>query len=422
MYIFNTKTSRCSLCYALLSTNTNPTSSTVTYSSSSLNRRYATRCSISSIERLISSSIKFERLWRKNENGLINNRSICFRCCGTIRQIEQIQNDIEQLNNDKKLLMNKIKHNLSKRAHILQGQRHQNNSFLTNHQESPLYEDDDTEEGEEKPRTVITTNGNGHSSPLIIPPPTTLVGAKRRKCNIAHKINLENKPIESPFLSFNHLKQSNTAIAQPTTKFLSPNLIFDSQSSKHHRSNLFSSGINGHDLANLSFGSSYKPLALTNTSSSSSTTTPQFLDPATGALIAIVSNPHHAALLAQQHQQILKSSSSISPSSIDTIVDHEIISTKPTPLPKKFPCLLCGRDFSNKSNLNRHHSIVHVALRNFECIRCPKKFKLRQGLKTHMQRCHGVNADEPTFVLQKHRLHNHHHHPSSPQVIAQTNK
>ncbi|CAF2117150.1 unnamed protein product [Rotaria magnacalcarata] len=429
MYIFNTKTSRCSLCYALLSTNTNPTSSTVTYSSSSLNRRYATRCSISSIERLISSSIKFERLWRKNENGVINNRSICFRCCGTIRQIEQIQNDIEQLNNDKKLLMNKIKHNLSKRAHILQGQRHQNNNFLTNHQTSPLYEDDDTEEGEEKPRTVITTNGNGHSSPLIIPPTTTLVGAKRRKCNIAHKINLENKPIESPLLSFNHLKQSNTAIAQPTTKFPSPNLFFDSQSSKYHRSRLFSSGINGHDLANLSFGSSYKPLALANTSSSSSppppTTTPQFLDPATGALIAIVSNPHHAALLAQQHQQILKSSSSISPSSIVSIDDHEIISTKPTPLPKKFPCLLCGRDFSNKSNLNRHHSIVHVALRNFECIRCPKKFKLRQGLKTHMQRCHGVNADEPTFVLQKHRLHNHHHHPSlssSSQVIAQTNK
>ncbi len=58
-----------------------------------------------------------------------------------------------------------------------------------------MYEDDDTEEGEEKPRTVITTNGNGHSLPLIIPT-TTLVGAKRRKCNIAHKINLEDKVID----------------------------------------------------------------------------------------------------------------------------------------------------------------------------------------------------------------------------------
>ncbi|CAF5049380.1 unnamed protein product, partial [Rotaria sp. Silwood1] len=37
----------------------------------------------------------------------------------------------------------------------------------------------------------------------------------------------------------------------------------------------------------------YKPLTLTNTSSA---TTPPYLDPTTGALIAIVSNPHHAAL------------------------------------------------------------------------------------------------------------------------------
>ncbi|CAF3357448.1 unnamed protein product [Rotaria sp. Silwood1] len=418
MYIFNTKTSRCSLCYALLSTSTNTTSSTIGYSTS--NRRYASRCSISSIDRLISSSIKFQRLWRKNENGIINNRSICFRCCDTIRQIEQIQNDIEQLNNDKQILMNKIKHNLSKRAHILQGQQQRTNIFLTNHQPSPLYEDDDTEEGEEKPRTVIATNGHEHSS-LLTTPTTTLVGAKRRKCNIAHKINLENKPIESSFSSFNHSKQSSSPIAQQTTKFSSPNLISDSHSSKHHRSSLFSSGINGHDLANLSFGSPYKPLTLTNTSSA---TTPPYLDPTTGALIAIVSNPHHAALLAQQHQQILKSSS-ISPSSTDTIDEHEIIPIKQNQHPKKFPCLLCGRDFSNKSNLNRHHSIVHVAIRNFECVRCPKKFKLRQGLKTHMQRCHGVNTDEPTFVLQKHRLHNHNHnhHPSSSSsFIAQTNK
>jgi hypothetical protein len=135
MYIFNTKTSRCSLCYALLSPNTTRSNSTIGYSSSSSsNRRYASRCSIASIERLISSSIKFERLWRKNENGIINNRSICCRCSDTIRQIEQIQIDIEQLNNDKQILMNNIEHSLSKRALILQGQRQRTNNFLANHQ------------------------------------------------------------------------------------------------------------------------------------------------------------------------------------------------------------------------------------------------------------------------------------------------
>ena len=215
----------------------------------------------------------------------------------------------------------------------------------------------------------------------------------------------------------NHSRQSSP-ISNSTNKF-SPSLLFATHSSKHHRSNLFPSTINGHDL----FNSTYKPLGLTNTSLANA---PPFLDPTTGALIAIVSNPHHAALLAHQHQQILKSSSSISPSSTNTTTDeHESIPVKPTVHVKKFPCLLCGRDFSNKSNLNRHHSIVHVALRNFECIRCPKKFKLRQGLKTHMQRCHGVNTDEPTFVLQKHHLHNNYHphsSSSSSSLLAQTNK
>ena len=203
----------------------------------------------------------------------------------------------------------------------------------------------------------------------------------------------------------------------PKAKF-SPSLFFGTHSSNHHRrTGLLSSAINGHsnDLANLTFSSAYKALSLQTPSVTGAT--PPYIDPTTGALIAIVSNPHHAALLAQQHQHILQSSS-ISPSSTHTIDEHELVPTtvqpQPPSLQKKFPCQLCGRDFSNKSNLNRHHSIVHVALRNFECARCPKKFKLRQGLKTHMQRCHGVNADEPTFVLQKHSAHHHHHHHHHP--------
>ncbi|CAF0916838.1 unnamed protein product [Adineta ricciae] len=406
MYIFNKKANRCALCYALLSTNPRNTGY------SSLTRRCASRCPVASLERLISSSHKFEQLWHENEHGLINSRSICFRCCETIRQLEQVRTDMEQLDHDKQVLLKKIEHSLSKRALIVQGQRQRMNGHNNNHQDMPLYEDDDTEEGEEKPRTVIKTNGYGHSSPFMpvpAPPPTTLVGAKRRKCNVAHKINLEDKNVEASSALLNHSRRSSSPINNhPITKF-SPSLIFGSHSPKHQRSNLFPSALNGHDL---SFGSS------------ASTTIPPYLDPATGALIAIVSNPHHAALLAQQHQQILKSSS-ISPSSTNTMDEHEVAPAKLTPQPKKFPCLLCGRDFSNKSNLNRHHSIVHVAIRNFECARCPKKFKLRQGLKTHMQRCHGVSTDEPTFVLQKHHLHNyhrHHHASSSSSFLAQTNK
>ncbi|UJR23319.1 hypothetical protein I4U23_026333 [Adineta vaga] len=392
MYTYTVPTNRCSLCYALLSTN----NSSIGYSSSQ--RRHGQRCSVAAIERLISSSKRFEKLWQKNENRIINNRLICFRCCETIRQIEQIHNHLEQLNNEQQILMNKVEQNLYKRALILQGQRQRTNPFSFIHQQIPIDEDDDTEEGEEKPRTVNVTNGYGHSSSLAVST-TTLVGAKRRKSKIAHKIHTEDK---SSLL--NHSTQSHSPVEK-----CSPNLLFNPQpSSKHHRTGIFSSAINGHnnDLTNLSFASAYKSLAIPP---STAATTPPFIDPTTGALIAIVSNPHHAALLAQQHQQLLKSSS-ISPSSTNTIDEQETSPPKSSQHPKKFPCLLCGRDFSNKSNLNRHHSIVHVAIRNFECARCPKKFKLRQGLKTHMQRCHGVNTDEPTFVLQKHHAHHHHHH------------
>jgi hypothetical protein len=130
MYTFSVTTSRCSVCYALLSTN-----SPIGYSSSK--RRHGNRCSISSIERVIFSSRKVQRLWEKNANGMINNRSICFRCCDTIRQIEQVKINIQQLNNEQQILMTKIEHNLYKRALILQGQRQRTNYLipsLLNHQ------------------------------------------------------------------------------------------------------------------------------------------------------------------------------------------------------------------------------------------------------------------------------------------------
>ena len=129
MYIFGPTTRRCSLCYALLFTHTHTTNATLSYSSS--NRRHASRCSISSIQRLISSSTKFQRLWRQNQNGIFKNPPMCFRCCTALRQVDQIKTDIEQLDHEKQLLMKRIEHNLSKRALILQAQRRRTNPCLT---------------------------------------------------------------------------------------------------------------------------------------------------------------------------------------------------------------------------------------------------------------------------------------------------
>ena len=130
MYTHGSTTSRCSLCYALLSTNNSPTSSSISFSSLSSsissNRRHASRSSVASIEKLISSSRKFQNLWRKNENGTVNHRSICSRCCDTVQKIEQIKINIEQLNNEHDMLLSRIEHFLEKRALILQAQRQRN--------------------------------------------------------------------------------------------------------------------------------------------------------------------------------------------------------------------------------------------------------------------------------------------------------
>lgn len=217
------------------------------------------------------------------------------------------------------------------------------------------------------------------------------------------------------------LFSSDSPISYSMNK-VSSSMLFGAHSPTRHRAPSFSpGGLNGHDLTSLGFTAACKSLALQAAFTSSSSSASPFLDPTTGALIAIVSSPHHASLLASQHQQLLQSSSAPS-SSIHSADEQEAMPVKPLIHVKKFPCALCGRDFSNKSNLNRHHSIVHVALRNFECARCPKKFKLRQGLKTHMQRCHGVSTDQPTFVLQKHHMPNYPRHSSSSSLIAQTNK
>ncbi len=143
MYTFNGRASRCSLCYALLSPHTNTTNNSPIAYSSSTNRRHAYRCSISSLERLISSSRQFEKLWQKNENGIRHHRSICYRCSDMIGQVEQIKNNIEQLNHEQQVLINKLEHHLSKRALILQGQRQRTNDsipFSFNHQVMNLFQ------------------------------------------------------------------------------------------------------------------------------------------------------------------------------------------------------------------------------------------------------------------------------------------
>lgn len=121
MYTSGPTSRRCSLCYALLFTQTHTSSSTLRYTSSS--RQPVRRCPLVFVEHLLSSSTKFQRLWNQNEHELSKNLPTCDRCYQSIEQFERIRNNIQQLKHERQILTDKIEHSLSKRASILQARR-----------------------------------------------------------------------------------------------------------------------------------------------------------------------------------------------------------------------------------------------------------------------------------------------------------
>ena len=50
----------------------------------------------------------------------------------------------------------------------------------------------------------------------------------------------------------------------------------------------------------------------------------------------------------------------------------------------KCHCKICGKEFSQKSALERHLIIVHEGQKNHKCDRCPKSFGQAYNLKQHI--------------------------------------
>ena len=61
---------------------------------------------------------------------------------------------------------------------------------------------------------------------------------------------------------------------------------------------------------------------------------------------------------------------------------------------KRFKCIECAKDFSNKSNLKVHMESVHEE-KSFECKICNTKFGWKQGLSKHIELVHEGENTKP---------------------------
>ncbi len=55
---------------------------------------------------------------------------------------------------------------------------------------------------------------------------------------------------------------------------------------------------------------------------------------------------------------------------------------------KPFACNICGRCFTEKGNLNKHHRTVHLRERKHSCKHCSRSFAFLDGLNRHISMVH----------------------------------
>ena len=53
-------------------------------------------------------------------------------------------------------------------------------------------------------------------------------------------------------------------------------------------------------------------------------------------------------------------------------------------------CLVCGKDFLNKSNGKRHVQTMHFEAPNYECEVCGKVLKNKNSYQNHISITHGI--------------------------------
>ena len=68
-------------------------------------------------------------------------------------------------------------------------------------------------------------------------------------------------------------------------------------------------------------------------------------------------------------------------------------------LPLAIPfCHICYKGFSSKTNVRRHISAVHDGVKNFLCLVCDRTFSLKDNLMRHIFNVHKVSNNRNEYV------------------------
>ena len=113
---------------------------------------------------------------------------------------------------------------------------------------------------------------------------------------------------------------------------------------------------------------------------------------------AILKNPIDVKKIGQKDREILEMKAN-PPPEVENQIQNEVVgqiqhengvevAVQPPVIGKKFPCHICGGQFSSKANVSNHISSVHDGKKDFVCTECDKSFSYKTSLKTHKKRVH----------------------------------
>ena len=70
-----------------------------------------------------------------------------------------------------------------------------------------------------------------------------------------------------------------------------------------------------------------------------------------------------------------------------------------------YECDECGKSFGSKGNLNQHVATVHEGLKSYECDECGKSFSLKGNLTKHVSAVHKYERKKDVSTVHESQKH-----------------